>query len=184
MAEITEILQRLSAGDRLANEELANLVYDQLRVVAQNQLAAEVNKRGWDATELVNEAYIRLIGNTEIAWQDRTHFFATAATAIRRVIIDNARQAKAQKRGGEGSRLDITLSGFGREDLGFEIVDLAEALERLESLSERQAKLVELRFFGGLTESEAAKLLGVSRRTVAGDWAMAKAWLYKELNDE
>ena len=182
MAEITEILQRIAAGDPQANDQLVPLVYQQLRQIAQKQLSSERDARQWDATELVHEAYVRLIGKAKVDWQDRAHFFATAATAIRRVLVDHARAAKAQKRGGDGKRVDLTLSGFSKEELGFELIDLDEALKRLQQLNERQAKLVELRFFGGLTQHEAADLLGVSRRTVAGDWAMAKAWLYRELN--
>lgn len=181
MSEITQLLQRISSGEQSAVEELTPLVYQQLRQVAQRQLAAENDARRWDATELVHEAYVRLIGDAQIAWKDRAHFFATAATAIRRVLVDNARKLKAKKRAGEVSAANIDLRGFGREDLGFELLDLDDALERLRSLSERQAKIVELRFFGGLTQDEVAELLGVSRRTVAGDWAMARAWLFREL---
>ena len=184
MAEITEILQRVSTGDAAARAELTPLVYQELRQIAQRQLGAERDERGWDATELVHEAYLRLLGNAPINWKDRAHFFATAATAIRRVLVDNARKANAQKRGGSGQRVDLTLAGFGAEDLGFELIELDEALERLKEMSPRQARLVELLFFGGLTQQEAAELLEVSRRTVAGDWAMARAWLYRELNRE
>ena len=183
MAEITQILQRISAGEQSAVEELTPLVYQQLRQVAQRQLSSENDARRWDATELVHEAYLRLIGDAQIAWRDRAHFFATAATAIRRVLVDNARKLKAKKRAGEvaEANIDIDLRGFGREDLGFELLDLDDALERLRVLSERQARIVELRFFGGLTQDEVAELLGVSRRTIAGDWAMARAWLFREL---
>ena len=182
MSDITQILHRISSGDRAAIDELTPLVYEQLRRIAQSQLSAEYDARRWDATELVHEAYIRLIGVAPVNWIDRAHFFATAATAIRRVLVDNARRQKSQKRGGDARQAGLNIDGFGHEDLGFELVELDESLTRLKSLNERQAKLVELRFFGGLTQNEAAELLGVSRRTVAGDWAMAKAWLYRELN--
>lgn len=182
MPEITRILQRLSTGDQLAAEELAPLVYQQLRKIAQNQLSAPNDARRWDATELVHEAYIRLIGNDAIGWKDRAHFFATAATAIRRILVDHARMQQSQKRGGGAAKADLSLADLGENDLGFELLDLDDALKRLKELNQRQAKLVELRFFGGLTQDEAAELLGVSRRTVAGDWAMARAWLYRELN--
>jgi len=184
MSEITQILHRLSSGDRAAVEELTPLIYQQLRQIAQNQLTSENDARQWDATELVHEAYMRLIGDKPIDWKDRAHFFATAATAIRRVLVDNARKRNSQKRGGDSQQADLTLSLFGRNDLGFELIDLDDALHRLRELNERQAKLVELRFFGGLTQDEAAELLGVSRRTVSGDWAMARAWLYRELNSD
>lgn len=183
MAEITKILQRLTAGEQAAMDELTPLVYQQLRKIAQRQLTAENDARRWDATELAHEAFIRLIGDAKVSWKDRAHFFATAATAIRRVLVDSARKAKAEKRGGKGQQVDLNLTSLGKEDLGFELLELDEALDRLKQLSERQAKLVELRFFGGLSQDEAAELLGVSRRTVAGDWAMAKAWLFRELSE-
>jgi len=182
LAEITEILQRVTSGEQQAASELAPLVYQQLRQIAQRQLSAENDARRWDATELVHEAYVRLVGNAQISWQDRAHFFATAATAIRRVLVDNARERKAHKRGGDRRAVDLDLDHFGRDDNRFELLDLDDALERLKALSQRQARIVELRFFGGLTQDEVAELLGVSRRTVAGDWAMARAWLFRELN--
>lgn len=182
MTEITEILKRVSAGEAAAASELTPLVYQQLRQIAQRQLRAENDARRWDATELVHEAYLRLIGDVPVDWKDRAHFFATAATAIRRVLVDNARKANAQKRGGNQPQVELDLQGFGKEDVGFELLDLDDALERLQQLSERQAQVVEMSFFGGLTHDEIAELLGVSKRTVAGDWAMARAWLYRELN--
>lgn len=182
MPEVTQILQRLSAGDRQAAEELAPMVYQQLKQIAQRQLVGDRDVRRWDATELVHEAYIRLIGGTPISWKDRAHFFAAAATAIRRVLVDHARKQNSLKRGGDAVEADISIERFGSDDLGFELLDLDDALSRLRQLNERQARLVELRFFGGLSQDEVAELMGVSRRTVAGDWAMAKAWLYRELN--
>ncbi len=130
----------------------------------------------------MHDVYIRLIGEAAITWKDRVHFFATVATAMRRVLVDKARELKSLKRGGQQQQADLTLSWFGQDDPGFDLIDLNDALERLKELSPRQARLVELRFFGGLTEDDAAEVLGVSRRTAAGDWAMAKAWLYRELN--
>lgn len=182
MPEITEILHRLSSGDRAAAEELTPLVYQRLRQIAQRQLISENDARRWDATELVHEAYLRMIGDVAISWKDRAHFFAVAATAIRHVLVDNARKRNSQKRGGTARQVDVDLHGFGREELGFELLDLDDALNRLKVLNERQAKIVELRFFGGLTQDEVAELLGISRRTVAGDWAMARAWLFRELS--
>ncbi len=181
MTEITQILQRLSGGDRRAIDELTPLVYQQLRQIAQNALVAKNDAKRWDATELVHEAYLRMIGDAPIDWKDRAHFFATAATVIRRVLVDYARQRNSLKRGGDRDRADLQLDLLGREDTGFELLDLDDALQRLRALHPRQATLVEMRFFGGLTQDEAAELLGVSRRTVAGDWAMARAWLFREL---
>ena len=181
MAEITQILQRLSAGDRDAIGELTPLVYQQLRQIAQKRLSAN-DARRWDATELVHEAFLRMVGESEVAWKDRAHFFATAATAIRRVLVDSARRQKAVKRGGEGQAVNVDPGVFGREEIGFELLELDDALDQLRTLNERQAQIVEMRFFGGLKQDEIAELLGVSRRTVAGDWAMARAWLYRELS--
>ncbi|MCA9166214.1 MAG: sigma-70 family RNA polymerase sigma factor, partial [Planctomycetales bacterium] len=181
--EITQILQRLSVGEKQAIRELTPLVYQQLRQIAQGQLTAENDARRWDATELVHEAYLRLIGDTPVGWKDRAHFFAAAAISIRRVLVDNARKLKAQKRGGEAQPVNIDLVGFSRDELGCELLALDEALEKLKSLSQRQSQIVELRFFGGLTQDEISELLGISRRTVAGDWAMARAWLYRELKN-
>ncbi len=181
LAEITQILQRLSAGDRHAIGELTPLVYQQMRQIAQRQITSENDARRWDATELVHEAYLRMIGDSALAWKDRAHFFAAAAMAIRRVLVDNARKLKTQKRGGEAQPVNLDVQGFGDDNKGFQLLELDDALTRLKSLSERQAQIVELRFFGGLTQDEIAELLEVSRRTVAGDWAMARAWLYREL---
>ena len=183
MAEVTEILQRLAGGNTAAADELVPLVYQQLRQIAQKQLAAD-DARRWDATEIVHEAYMRIVGDAPVSWKDRAHFFAVAATAIRRVLVDSARKEKSQKRGGQRKHANLSLDGFGKKDVGFELIDLDEALDRLRELSERQAKLVELRFFGGLTQDEAAELLGVSRRTVVADWAVARAWLFRELSQE
>ena len=184
MSEITEILQRLSAGNQAAVEDLMPLVYQQLRQIAKNQLSAENDARRWDATELVHEAYMRMVGDTPVSWKDRAHFFATAATAIRRVLVDNARKEQSLKRGGGNVRTNFSLERFDKNEIGFELIDLDEALDRLRELNERQAKLVELRFFGGLTQDEAAELLGVSRRTVVADWTVARTWLYRELKQD
>lgn len=182
MSDITQILHRLSLGDEQAASELTPLVYSQLRQIAQHQLGAE-DARRWDATELVHEAYLRLIGDAPIAWKDRAHFFAVAATVIRRVLVDQVRKLQSQKRGGNAKQGSLEIDQLGDRDVRADLVELDDALNRLAELNERQARLVELRYFGGLTQDEAAEYLGVSRRTVAGDWAMARAWLYRELKD-
>ena len=181
MTDITEILNRLTTGEPGAVEELTPVVYQQLRQIAQNQLS-EQDARRWDATELVHEAYLRLIGDIPVAWKNRAHFFAVAATVIRRILVDEVRKRDAQKRGGDRNQADVDPQDLAQEDGHMDLLALDEALRKLAELNERQAKLVELRFFGGLTQSEAAEFLGISRRTVAGDWAMARAWLYRELN--
>lgn len=180
MTEITQILNRIDNGEEGALDELTPLVYSQLRQIAQNQLN-EKDARRWDATELVHEAYLRMIGDAPVAWKNRAHFFAIAATVIRRVLVDKARKINSQKRGGSHQKAEVELDQLVRDQEPFDVTALDEALNRLAELSPRQARLVELRYFGGLTQTEAAEFLGISRRTVAGDWAMAKAWLYREL---
>lgn len=180
-SEITELLGRISAGDRDAVGDLTPLVYGQLRVIA-DRLLGDQDARQFDATEIVHEAYLRLLGDQPIAWKDRVHFFATASVAIRRLLVDAARKRKSQKRGGDAQRVDVDWVGFSDRHQPVDLLALDDALERLGELSPRQAALVELRFFGGLSQDEAAETLGVSRRTVAGDWAMARAWLQRELS--
>lgn len=178
---ITELLERIAGGDRSAANELAPLVYQQLRQIAKRQLGRN-DARRLDATELVHEAYLRLLGDEPIAWRDRAHFFATASTVIRRVLVDEARKRQAQKRGGDADPVSLDLIGLNRGTESVDLVELDEVLEKLEQISPRGARLVELRFFGGLTQHEAAEMLGVSLRTVAGDWAMARAWLARQLS--
>lgn len=183
---ITELLTRLSRGDRSAGDELTPLVYERLREIAARQLGDE-DARQFDATEIVHEAYLKLLGPTPIAWTDRTHFFATASKVIRQVLVDAARRRKRLKRGGDAVQetLREAVHCVGHTDGGrqVELLALDQALNELARRSPRQAQLVEMRFFGGLTQDEAAEALGVSRRTVAGDWAMARAWLQHELNE-
>ncbi|MEM6471991.1 MAG: ECF-type sigma factor [Planctomycetota bacterium] len=180
--EITELLRRIADGDAGATGELTPLVYDQLRQIASNVLAGEDVKR-FDATEMVHEAYLRLLSGSEVSFQDRTHFFASAATVIRRVLVDEARKRRTLKRGGNASRVELDFVGMTDQHHNIELLTLDQALKELAELSPRQATLVELRFFGGLTQEEAARSLGISRRTVAGDWAMARAWLQRKLNE-
>lgn len=181
--EITKILRRIVDGDPQANGELTPLVYSQLREIANRLLRGE-DVRRFDATEMVHEAYLRLMGDTEIQWRDRTHFFATAARIIRRILVDEARKRRTLKRGGEAERVELDVVGVTDSNHNVELLALDQALGKLAELSPRQATLVELRFFGGLTQAEAAESLGVSRRTVAGDWAMARAWLQRQLDDK
>ena len=180
--DITQILNRLASGEPHALDELTPVVYSQLRQIAQKQIGQE-DARHWDATELVHEAYMRMVGDVPMAWKNRTHFFAVAAQVIRRVLVDFARQRKSLKRGGQLQQAGVELDQVAAADGdAVNLLALDQALERLSELNSRQAKLVELRFFGGLAETEAAEVLGVSRRTVAGDWAMARAWLRREMN--
>lgn len=176
--EVTRLIRAARAGDDLAVERLFPLVYQQLRAMARRRLAGEFAPATLDPTELVHEAWFKLAGNLPEAG-DREHFLAIAARAMRQVLVDRARQRRAAKRGG-GVPV-ITLSeaqgGLGALDPN-EVLALDEALEGLE---ERQRRIVEYRFFGGLEEAEIAAILGVTTRTVQRDWAKARAWLYREM---
>lgn len=187
--EITEALIVLRRGAPDAMDRLLPLIYGDLRRVAHRQLAAEPSGHTLCTTALVHEAYLRLADQTHAEWVDRAQFFAVAARTMRRVLIDYARRHCAQRRGGAGRR---ALSLDVADDAGMlavaeragELLALDEALERLALLEERLARVVECRFFAGLSETETAEALGVSQRTVARDWMMAKGWLYQELRDD
>lgn len=176
--EVTRLLQRLHAGEREVLDRLFPLVYDQLRAAADHVLRGEFGARPLQPTELVHEAYLKLVPAGHVAWESRAHFLAVAARAMRQVLVEQARRQHAGKRGG-GAR-HVTL-GDDQVALGGdadELLALDDALERLEP---RLRAVVEHRFFGGLTERETAEVLGVTERTVQRDWVRARAWLYKEI---
>ncbi len=178
----TGVLAAASAGDPAAAERLLPLVYDELRAQAERYLRGERPDHTLQATALVHEAYLRLIDQTRVQWKDRVHFFAVAAVMMRRVLVNHAKARHAAKRGGAGLRLTLdesVASGVGRD---MDLVALDEALERLAALDPQQARLVELRFFAGLSAAEAAGVMGISERTLHREWAMAKAWLHAELS--
>lgn len=183
-ANITRILDRVSAGNRAAADQLLPLVYAELRALAESRLAAELPGHTLQATALVHEAYLRLIEQRATTWKNRAHFFALAAQAIRRILVDHARGKKSLKRGGGAER--VTLAGVQAEAHTTEVdlLALEEALNELATLDERQARVVELRFFAGLTMPEAAEVLGISLRTAEGEWALARAWLHVRLRGE
>jgi len=184
---VTEIVSTLDRGgtlDRATTEELMPLVYDQLRRLARAYMSRESPGHTLQPTALVNEAYLRLVDSSKISWQGRTHFFAVGARVMRRLLIDHARGRGRQKRGAEWHRVTFSqmLPHLAQREVDYDqLLVMNEALERLAELDERQAKVVELRFFGGLTMPEVAHLLGVSQRTVEGDWTHARAWLKREL---
>lgn len=182
--DITAILNEASAGDESAVNRLMPLVYDELRALAQSYLRSERPDHTLQATALVHEAYVRLVKQEEVQWRNRAHFFAVAAQAIRRILVDHARGHQRAKRGGDRQRLllDENVAAAAERDL--DLVALDEALQALSQLHPRQAQIVELRFFGGLSLEEAAEYLKVSPRTVEGDWAMARAWLHRKLRAE
>lgn len=178
---ITQVLDQISDGNRQAVSDLVPMVYDQMRQIASGALRREPEAR-CDPTELVHEAYIRLIGNERLAWESRSHFFAACAVVIRRLLVDQARARQTLKRGGQRQQESIRVDSLADSDDRVDLIELDEALADLESLSPRQARLVELRFFGGLTEREAAEVLDVSLRTVSTEWSMARAWLRLRLS--
>lgn len=177
----TQIVGELTAGQRGRAPELAGLVYDNLRRYAASLMAGQGGPRTMQPTALVHEAYMRLVDQSRVDWQGRTHFFAVGAEMIRRVLVDDARRRGAQKRGGDRQRL--SLAGHDSDDAGAEVdlLELDDALTKLARLDPRAARIVELKFFGGLGEAEVAQLLGVSASTVRDDWRMARAWLRNEL---
>lgn len=178
--EITLILKRISDGESQAVGELIPLVYEQMRKIATSAASHEPAEAS-DPTELVHEAYMRLVGNEKLAWQSRSHFFGACSAVIRRILVDQARARRRTKRGGGFARVDLQEHVLADSN-AIDVVELDEALEALEHLAPRQVRLIELRYFGGLSETEVAEVLSVSRRTVSGDWAMAKAWLKTRLS--
>ena len=181
--QITLWLRRWAEGDVAAFDELMPRIYAQLRRLAAHLMKGEPRGLTLDPTGVVHEAYLRLAGTRRMAWQDRAHFFAVAAQAMRRVLVDAARRRHAAKRGSAATAVTIErLSGLAdpRAD-AVEVVELDRVLARLESLDERQARVVELRCFAGLDIAEIATVLGVSERTAAREWRAAKAWLRREL---
>jgi RNA polymerase sigma factor (TIGR02999 family) len=187
---ITEALGALREGAPDAMERLVPLVYADLMRIARRQLGLEVSGHTLSTTELVHEAYLRLADQTRAQWTDRGHFYAVAAQVMRRVLVDHARRHNAARRGGPHRR-PLSLDALASEEApGLAATERAElllavdgALDRLAALDPRQARVVECRFFGGLTERETAEALGVTERTVARDWVKARGWLYRELCD-
>lgn len=184
MAEVTQILDALEQGDPTAGELLLPLVYAQLRQLAMQQLNDEKPGQTLQATALVHEAYLRLVGTQPRSWNGRRHFFAVAAEAMRRILIDNARRKRGPKQGGHLHRADADLNLVASDEAPVDLLALDEALTKLAEESPARAELVKLRFFAGLTMPEAADVLGVSLATAERHWTFAKAWLFAHLGDE
>jgi RNA polymerase sigma factor (TIGR02999 family) len=180
--EVTQILHEFRLGNRDAHDRLVPLVYRELRRIAGTHLRRESATHSLQPTALVHEAYMRLIDITQIEWQDRAHFFSVASTLMRRILVDHARANRARKRGGGEDTLCLNEALLPSPGRAPEILALDDALNELANLDERQAKIVEMRFFAGMTEEETGDVLGISVRTVKRDWRVAKAWLYKELS--
>lgn len=183
---VTDALAAARDGAPGALDRVFPLVYGQLRDLARRRLAGERSGHTLSTTALVHEAYVKLIDQTRVQWQDRAHFFAVAAGAMRRILVDHARRHRAVRRGGAAGVRRISLDDveIAAGERAAEIVALDEALQRLAGIDARQARVVELRFFGGLSEKETGDALGISQRTVAREWVTAKGWLYRELRDD
>jgi len=179
---VTLLLGQLRAGKQDVAEQLAPLIYDELRRIASAQMRRERPDHTLQATAVVHEAYMRLAGEQEVPWQNRAHFFAIAAQTMRRVLLDYARQRHAGKRGGEGARkVDIDAELLVGDDRLEDVIALDEVLGRLSEMDPEQGRIVELRFFAGLNVEETAEVMGISARTVKREWRSAKAWLSREL---
>ena len=185
MNEVTRILNAIERGDPRAAGELLPLVYEELRLLAARRLAWEEPGQTLQATALVHEAYLRLVGReggqNDPRWDGRGHFFAAAAEAMRRILVDKARRDRSQKRGGDLVRHDVEVAGVAVPEVPDDLLALDEALQALATADPRLARLVELRYFAGLTLKQAAEVIGVSPRTADSDWAYAKAFLLAEL---
>lgn len=179
--KITRLLREIREGDSGAFDRLMPLVYDELRQIARRQLRGERSDHTLDTSALTHEVYLKLVGESEVDWENRAHFFVLAARAMRQILIDHARKRNAQKRGGNWTRTTLSSRNLRVEVQMGELIDLDEGLRRLHEIDERASRVVELRFFGGMTEDEVAEVLDVSTRTVQRDWRKARAWLYKEV---
>jgi RNA polymerase sigma factor (TIGR02999 family) len=183
MSEVTQLLHDWSAGKQEARDELLGLVYEPLRAIAGRHLNREREGHTLQPTALVHELYLKLVDQRRVAWNDRAHFFAVAAQVMRRILVDHARRRKSDKRGGDaipvtiGAALDLAAATEN-----FDVVSLDDALVQLEKIFPQQARIVELRFYAGLTIDETATVLGISPATISREWTMARAWLKRALN--
>jgi len=183
-AEITRILHDWKDGNRDALDRLIPIVYDELRTLASRQLAREWRHDRLQTTTVVNEAYVKLFAQRDVDWQNRGHFFAIAAQLMRRILVDHARRELREKHGGGAVHVELNDALSKAADSPLDVLDalaLDTALQKLEALDPDQGRIVELRFFGGLTVEETATVLGISPATVKREWAVAKGWLYREL---
>jgi RNA polymerase sigma factor (TIGR02999 family) len=180
--DVTRLLDDLSAGKEHALDELLPLVYRELRRRAASYLRRERQNHTLQPTALVNEAFLKLVEQRNVRWQNRAHFFGIAAQAMRRILVDHARTHGRVKRGGASPQVTLDEAMIAAESRSIDLLALDEALERLSALDERQARVVELRFFGGMSVEETAEVLHISPATIKREWSMAKAWLHAQLN--
>ena len=179
---ITKLLVDWRNGDQEALDQLMPLVYEELRRMANHYMRNERKGHTLQTSALVNDAYLRLVDHENIDWQNRSHFFGLAAQAMRRILVDHARSRNYQKRGGNAERVSLDEAANFAEERATELIALDEALQELAKLDPRKSRIVEMRYFGGLTGEETAEVLGISTATVARDWETAKAWLLRELS--
>ena len=175
-------MQDWNRGNESAAKDLMPLVYDELHKVAARYLRKERPDHTLQPTALVNEAYLKLIDISSVEWQDRAHFFAVSSNVMRRILVDYARAQATDKRGGAMQKVELDEALSFPRETQVDLLALNDALERLEELDQRQSQIVEMRFFGGLTVEETAEVLKVSPRTIKREWAMAKAWLFQQMN--
>jgi RNA polymerase sigma-70 factor (ECF subfamily) len=180
--QITRLLLDWGNGNKAALDKLMPIVYEELRRLARHYMHAQRPGHTLQTTALVNEAYLKLIDSSRVQWQNRTHFFAISAQLMRRILVDFARSKNSLKRGGEFQQVELNESLAVPIEQKTDLVALDEALNMLTSLNARQSQIVELRYFGGLSEEEIAETLGISSRTVRRDWNLARAWLFRELS--
>jgi RNA polymerase sigma-70 factor (ECF subfamily) len=178
---VTQLLAEWNHGDNAALVELTPLVYEELRRLAHHFMEGQRSDHTLQTTALVDEAYLRLADQTKPRWQNRAHFFAVAARAMRQILVNYAKSSRAQKRGGGALKVELDEAAIVSPEQSQAIVDLHEALERLGALDSRKARVVELKYFGGLNHDEIAEVMKISSVTVRRDWVFAKAWLYDEL---
>jgi len=182
--DVTQVLQALAQGDGRASEELLPLVYNELRRLAALRMSQEAVGQTLQATALVHEAWLRMIGDGDRTWQNRAHFFAAAAEAMRRILVENARRKSRLKRGGGQMRLDIDEMDLAATPPDEKILLMDDALEQLQAEDPEKARIVVLKFFGGLTNRDVAESLRVTERTVERQWAYAKAWLLRKIREQ
>jgi len=183
--EVTKLLQDWSVGNREALDKLLPLVYDELRRLAHSYLTHERADHTLQTTALVHEAYLKLIDQRSVNWQNRAHFFAISAQAMRRILLDNARRHTAAKRGSGGQKVSLEeVATLSRDTANESLIALDEALQRLAAIDPDQGRIVELRYFGGLTIEETAEVLNTSPSTVQREWTTARAWLYQAITGE
>ena len=182
--DVSKLLDAWGNGDGEALEQLIPLVYDELRRMAKRYMQSQPSGHTLQTTALIHEAYLKLADNKEKRWQNRAHFFAVAANAMRHILVDHARSRQSKKRGGDVQKISLEDAPLVSAERASEIVALDDALNNLFALEERKGKVVELRYFGGLTVEETAEVLKISPETVMRDWRFAKTWLLRELSNQ